>query len=146
MAKPKKTGHKSHDKVMQEDWEAKQGHNSGGINPEMQKIYNDYEALEASSKALNKDKKTLRNRAKEEFGVALRVFNIELSMRKLDPVVRDEIEQGHRDLKSMLGYQMALNLSGIVDSDSGNYDPILAARNKVHPVADDFSNDDSEAA
>lgn len=138
MAKPKKTGHKSHDRVMQQDYEAKQrasmGHNSGLINPVIQKLYTDYEQIEQNIKALNKDKKALRVKAKEEFGVATRVFSIELSMRKLDENVRAEIEQGHADLKCMLGYQMALNFAD-QNAKEMTSDPIEAARKKVTSIA-----------
>ncbi len=137
MAKPKKTGHKSHDRVMEQDYQAKQravttGHNSGLINPLIQEIYSGYEQIEESIKALNKDKKALRVKAKEEFGVPTRVFSIELSMRKLDPNVRAEIEIAHQDLKAMLGYQMALNFHDDNVKSEKN-DPIEAARKKVTP-------------
>lgn len=132
MAKPKKTGHKSHDKIMEQDWEAKEGHNSGVVNPEVQKLFSDHEAIQESIKTLQKDQKSLRVRAKDEFGIPTRVFTIEMSMRKLDPNVRAEIEQAHADLKAMTGYQMALNLLPHSEGSEGEEnDPVEAASKKV---------------
>lgn len=128
MAKPKKTGHKSHDKIMEQDWQAKQGHNSGGVNPEVQGLFSEDEKLEDAIKTLQADRKAIRVRAKEEFGIPLRVWAIEKSMRKLDIYVRAEIEQAHADLKAMTGYQMAMNLLPPSDAQE---DPIAVAEKKV---------------
>lgn len=136
MAKPKKTGYKSHDKIMEQDYEAKrarEGHNSGVINPQVQELFSDDEKLEESIKTLQKDRKAIRVRAKEEFGIPLRVWSIEKSMRKLDVNVRAEIEQAHADLKAMTGYQMAMNLVPPM-SESGHNDPIEAASKKVRGI------------
>ncbi len=143
-AKPRKTGHKSHDRVMEQDWQAKQktareeaskaggvGHNSnmGQVNPDVQGLFSKYDEIEAAIKVLNKDKAAIRNQAKDEFGISKRVFAIELSLRKLDPTVRADIELEHTDLKAMLGYQMALNL--MEENDEETPDPVEAAKNKV---------------
>lgn len=156
MAKPKKTGHKSHDKIMEQDWAAKEGHNSGGINPEVQNLFAEDEKLEESIKTLQKDRKSIRVRAKEEFGIPLRVWSIEKSMRKLDVNVRAEIEQAHADLKAMTGYQMAMNL--VPPTPAEDNDPIEAASKKVRgirtsspmlvpsqPIADNMEDEDSAA-
>jgi hypothetical protein len=156
MGRPKKTGHKSHDKIMEQDYQAKriaEGHNSGGINPEVQNLFAEDEKLEDAIKVLQKDRKAIRVRAKEEFGIPLRVWAIEKAMRKLDVNVRAEIEQAHSDLKMMIGYQMALNLVAPAAKDEEN-DPVEAASRKVtgirsgspalktvQPEADEFEDE-----
>lgn len=123
---------------MEQDYQAKQkaaavGHNSGLVNPLVQEMYKQHEELAQSIKALQKDQKAIRVKAKDEFGIATRVFSIELQLRKLDVNVRAEIEQGHADLKAMLGYQMALQLAAPEPTETDS-DPIEAARKKVTAI------------
>lgn len=144
MAKPKKTGHKSHDRIMEQDYEAKQraseGHNSNMVNPEIQEIFSKHEAIQADIKTLQKDQKALRVRAKDEFSIPTRVFTILIGMRKLDPNTRAELESSISDTNAMLGYQMALDL--VQSNEKGEaQDPMEAARRKVvsinQPMADE---------
>ena len=157
MAKPKKTGHKSHDKIMEQDWQAKQGHNSGITNPEVQQLFADHEKVQESIKTLQQDQKSLRVRAKEEFGIPTRVFTILIGMRKLDPNVRAELESAIQDTNAMLGYQMALDLVSPAPKGEG-HDPVEAASRKVtsikrtdtptlvssQPAADDYDDDEED--
>lgn len=155
MAKPKKTGHKSHDKVMEQDYEAKrsrEGHNSGQINLDVIKMFEEHESIEENIKAMRSDQKALRVTLKEEYGLPTVVVTRELQQRKLDKNVRAERETAESDLKAMLGYQMALDL--IVPKAEGQ-DPVEAAGKKVRgirsgspvlvqPVAD-ADNDEEDA-
>lgn len=130
MGRPKKTGHKSHDKVIEQDWKAKEGHNSGAVNPEVQSLFAEHEAIHANIKILQKDQKALRVKAKDEFGIPTRVFTIIMGMRKLDPNVRAELESSILDTNAMLGYQMSLNLLPPATEEEGK-DPLEAASKKV---------------
>lgn len=128
-SKPKKTGHKSHDAIMEQDWKAKEGHNSGQMNEDVIGKFEEHERIEATIKALRGDQKAIRVTMKEEYGLPTVVVTRELQERKLDKSVRAEREAAAADLKAMLGYQFALNL--IPAAAGGEKDPVEVAGLKV---------------
>lgn len=105
----KKTGHKSHDKVKTQAEKARHL-NSDGVNAPLKEIFEKYMKLEADMKKLNQAKRELRAKAKEEHEILSSVFMYEIAMLKKDPEQRVQFESGVKDLKSQLGYQMAMDL------------------------------------
>lgn len=85
------------------------GDNSGVVQG-MVDIVEETLAIDEQIKELNKAKRDLRNRAKNEFGVLAFNFNEEVRFRKLDRDVRIQYESGRVDLQTMLGYQASLDL------------------------------------
>lgn len=124
----KKSGRASRGKVTKlrpEDDSAGIGHN-GKINKELKKIFKDFGDLDEDGKAIAKAKRDLRARAKEEHGILSSVFNHEVKLQKMDSDARVMFEQGHHDLKDMIGYQMALALNEDRDDEDAP-DPEEAA-------------------
>lgn len=85
------------------------GDNSGVVQG-MVDIVEETLAIDEQIKELNKAKRDLRNKAKNEFGVLAFNFNEEVRFRKLDRDVRIQYESGRVDLQTMLGYQASLDL------------------------------------
>lgn len=85
------------------------GDNSGVV-PGMVEIVDEILALDEKIKELNKAKRDMRNKAKNEFGVLAFNLNEEVRFRKLDRDVRIQYESGRVDLQTMLGYQASLDL------------------------------------
>lgn len=81
-----------------------------GKNPAFIKIMEEHELYDENKKQLSKAQRDLRAKAKEEMGVSSKVFMLQVAMRKLDPDVRKQVEQGIMDTNVMLGYQFALAL------------------------------------
>lgn len=87
-----------------------QAGNNSGVVPGMVEIVDEILALDEKIKELNKAKRDLRNKAKNEFGVLAFNLNEEVRFRKLDRDVRIQYESGRVDLQAMLGYQASLDL------------------------------------
>jgi hypothetical protein len=85
------------------------GDNSGVVVG-MVEIVDEILILDEKIKELNKAKRDLRNKAKNEFGVLAFNLNEEVRFRKLDRDVRIQYESGRVDLQTMLGYQASLDL------------------------------------
>lgn len=85
------------------------GDNSGVV-PGMVEIVEEILSIDEKIKELNKAKRDLRNKAKNEFGVLAFNLNEEVRFRKLDRDVRIQYESGRVDLQAMLGYQASLDL------------------------------------
>jgi uncharacterized protein (UPF0335 family) len=126
------------------DNQPKIGHNSGQFNAPLAKLFTDYERLEANKKEIGKAQRDIRAKAKEEFGIQIKNFSQEIAMRKLDPDVRIQFEQGVQDLKGMLGYQFAFNIAspkkeGEGDKGEGKPEPKAAetAKEEVEGEGDD---------
>lgn len=88
---------------------ASKGHNSGLI-PAAVEIVKEILEWDAKIREINKAKRDLRNRLKNEFGVLAAVQGYEIAMAKKDPDVRLQIESGIVDFRKMLGRQMDLDL------------------------------------
>jgi len=116
------------------DAHGKPGHNSGKINAALQEIFKDYSALDEDAKAIAKAKRDLRAKAKDEHNVSAANFNHEVKLQKLEHDQRVMFEHGARDLKTMLGIQLALDLDGEedeLDTDDAP-DPDEAARSAAN--------------
>lgn len=95
----KKTGHASHDKVMQ------QATKTPGINTVLKDMVETYLKYEEDKKLINKAQREIRAKAKEEHGILSSVWSAEIRMRKMDPDVRIQYETGLEDFKVQLGHQ-----------------------------------------
>lgn len=96
------------------------GHN-GQINKPLAQIFANYASMDEDKKQISKAQRDLRAKAKEEHGIDKGVFAHEVRMMKMDKDKRVMFEQGHADLKNMLGYQFALKLNA-EDSEEGDDD------------------------
>lgn len=87
------------------------GHNSnnGEKNPEAIKCLNEIMAIQAQKKTLARAERDIRNRLKSEFSILASSVSREISLRKLDPDVRVQVETNHEDFKKMVGYQPSLD-------------------------------------
>ncbi len=121
------------------------GHNTGKVNPQLQKIYEEYHELDENAKAISRGKRDLRARAKEEFGVMTAVFNHEFKLQKLDQQARVEFETGALHLKDALGIQLALPLAQ-PDEDEEEGDDDTDRRPDRAAEDDDDDDSDPEAA
>ena len=81
------------------------GHNSGQVIPGLVKIVDELLAIHQKKQDLGVAERTLRNRAKSEFGVLSSSLAHEMRLQKMDRDVRDQFEQSHRDIKIALGVQ-----------------------------------------
>lgn len=89
------------------------GHNSNGeVVPGFVNLVDELLAINAQKKALGEAERTLRNKAKSEFGVLSGVLAHEMRLRKMDSDVRVQFESNHQDVKKMLGYQPELDFVG----------------------------------
>lgn len=97
-------------KPVKEQEELPSAGDNSGVVPGMIEIVDEILSLDEKIKELNKAKRDLRNKAKNEFGVLSFNLNEEIRMRKLDKDVRIQYESGRVDLQAMLGYQASLDL------------------------------------
>lgn len=81
-----------------------------GKNPAFIELMEKHELIDENKKQCTKAQGDIRARAKEEMCVSSKVFMLQVAMRKLDPDVRKQVEQGIMDTNVMLGYQFALAL------------------------------------
>lgn len=88
------------------------GHNgaphTGEKNPEAIKCLEELMGYQEKKKAIATAERDIRNRLKSEFGILASSVAREVSLRKLDPDVRVQVETNHDDFKKMIGYQPSL--------------------------------------
>lgn len=89
------------------------GHNSNGeVIPGMVDIVAELMHISEQKKSLGVAERTLRNRAKTEFGILSGALAHEMRLRKMDGDARVQFESAHDDLKKALGYQPELDFAG----------------------------------
>ena len=98
-------------KLVDKDLNPGLGHNSnnGEKNPEAIKLLEEIMALQKQKKSIAASERDLRNRLKAEFSILASSVSREISLRKLDPDVRVQVETNHEDFKKMVGYQPSLD-------------------------------------
>jgi len=127
---PKVVGIKGGKASKKKDKPAGKGHNSGKVNEALKEIFVSYAKLDEDKKAISKAQRDLRAQAKEEHNVSAANFSHEVKLQKLDNDQRVMFETGARDLKGMLGIQLALDLGNgdEEEDDLEGDDPEEAAR------------------
>ncbi len=78
----KKTGHASHDKVVEQMTPKKEGHNSQLMNERVQEIFDEFMKLEEDKKEITKHQRELKAKAKLEYGILSDVFAHEIRLKK----------------------------------------------------------------
>ena len=116
------------------------GHNSQEI-PELKGMMDEYLASCERQKAEAKLQRDIRNRAKTEFGVLSSAWAHEVRLRKMDEDVRVQFEEGHKDLKCALGYQLPL----FADSEYEEHDETQAEAEQEHDIDPDLEADVQQA-
>jgi hypothetical protein len=123
------------------------GHNSGEKHPEVIKCVDELMMYQTQKKSIAKAERDVRNRLKTEFGILSSSVAREVSLRKLDPDVRVQVETNHDDLKKMLGYQPQLDFDGERPTQaSAKAQPSEAELTSEHPDEPDdgFEVEDDE--
>lgn len=107
-------------KLVTKDLKAGVGHNSntGEKNPEAIKCLEELMALQAQKKTIARAERDIRNRLKSEFSILASSVSREISLRKLDPDVRVQVETNHEDFKKMVGYQPSLDFVNGVPTEA----------------------------
>lgn len=127
------------------------GHNSntGEKNPEATKCLEELMALQAQKKTIARAERDIRNRLKSEFSILASSVSREISLRKLDPDVRVQVETNHEDFKKMVGYQPSLDFVNGVATEASQKaqaretEPNRAAQ-KSHATEKSFSVEGTE--
>ena len=94
------------------------GHNKGQINKDVEKQINSYMRMEEDKKQISKAQRDIKANLKEKHGILSSVLSHEIRMRKMEAAARVQFEQGHADLKDMLGYQFTLPIMEGEDEDA----------------------------